>query len=285
MNRLPPSEKFKVNGQLISCMYQKGEKESIVFIHGFGASKQTFLEAFKRKEFQSFTMLATDLVGFGDSDKPANFSYEMKDQARILRKTIDLLDLNRFHLVAHSMGGIIGIELGEMIPNRLCSFINAEGNITAEDCTMSKQVAEMDEEYFALEGFEQLKHSIAEESERTQDKALKDYLRSLSKATHESLYKSSIATVRESNFGGLLTRFAQLPFYKCYIYGERNKEVFPAEKMLEQKGIPLFYISNSGHSMMKENPDEFYNLILSIIRRETSLDTKNMCSQTTNHSP
>jgi pimeloyl-ACP methyl ester carboxylesterase len=285
MNRFPPSEKFKVNGQLISCMFQKGEKESIVFIHGFGASKQTFLEAFKRREFQSFTMLTTDLVGFGDSDKPANFSYEMKDQARILRKTIDLLDLNQFHLVAHSMGGIIGIELGEMIPDRLCSFINAEGNITAEDCTMTKQVAEMDEEYFALKGFEQLKDRIAKQSERTQDKALKDYLRSLSKATPESLYKSSISTVRESNFGDLLTRFAQLPFYKCYIYGEMNKEAFPAEKMLEQKGIPLFYISNSGHSMMKENPDEFYNLILSVIRGETSLDTKNMCSQTTNHSP
>jgi len=285
MNRLRPSEKVKVNGQLISCMFQKGEKESIVFIHGFGASKQIFLEAFKRREFQSFTMLTTDLIGFGKSDKPANFSYEMKDQAKILRETIDLLGVDRFHLVAHSMGGIIGIELGEMIPNSFCSFINAEGNITAEDCTMTMQVAEMDEEYFALEGFKQLKDCIAEQSERTQDKALKDYLRSLSKATPESLYKSSISTVRESNFGDLLTRFAQLPFYKCYIYGERNKEVFPAEKKLEQKGIPLFYISNSGHSMMKENPDEFYNLILSIIRRETSLDTKNMCSQTTNHSP
>jgi len=264
-------------------MFQKGEKESIVFIHGLGASKGNFLEAFKRRKLQSYTMLAADLVGFGDSDKPANFSYKMEDQARILRGVIDLLGLNRFHLVAHSMGGIIGIELGEMIPHSVCSFINAEGNITAEDCTMSKQIADMNEKYFALKGFEQLKHSIAEESERNQDKALREYLNSLSKATPKSLYKSSISTVRESNFGDLLARFTQLPFYKCYIYGERNKDVFPAEKMLEKKGIPLFYISNSGHSMMKENPDEFYNLILSIIRREASLDTKNMYSKTTNH--
>ncbi len=283
MNRLPPSEKVKVNGQLISCMFQKREKESIVFVHGLGASKETFLEAFKRREFQSYTMLAADLLGFGDSDKPANFSYKMKDQARILRRVIDLLGLNQFHLVAHSMGGIIGIELGEMIPHSVCSIINAEGNITAEDCTMSKQIADMNEKYFTPKGFEQLKHSIAEESERNQDKALREYLNSLSKATPKSLYKSSISTVRESNFGDLLARFTQLPFYKCYIYGERNKDVFPAEKMLEKKRIPLFYISNSGHSMMKENPDEFYNLILSIIRREASLDTKNMYSKTTNH--
>ena len=108
-------------------------------------------------------MLATDLVGFGDSGKPADFSYLMKNQAKILRKTIDFFGLDCFHVVAHSMGGIIGIRLGEMVPNRVLSFINAEGNITAEDCTMSKRVEEMGEEHFAQEGLEQLKSSIAEE--------------------------------------------------------------------------------------------------------------------------
>lgn len=246
-------------------MLQRTHRESIVFIHGFGASKETFLEVFERKEFQSFTVLATDLIGFGDSDKPANFSYLMKDQAKILRKTIDFLDLDCFHIVAHSMGGIIGIELSEMIPGRVLSFINAEGNITAEDCTMSKRVKEMGEEYFAQKGFAQLKHAIAKESNRTQDNSLKDYLKSLSVATPKSLYKSSVSTVQESYYGDLLKRFGQLPFYKCYIYGEKNKNVFPAEKLLRKQGIPLFYVSGSGHSMMKENPDEFYSLVMDAI--------------------
>jgi len=267
MNKYPRSSKVKVDGQLISYMFQKGVGKSIVFVHGFGSSKEIFLGAFEREEFQSFTMLATDLVGFGDSDKPADFSYLMKDQAKILRKTIDLFGIDRFHLICHSMGGIIGIELGEMIPDRLSSFINAEGNITAEDCTMSGRVADMGEECFAQEGFEQLKNSIAEESERTQDKPLKDYLNSLSKAMPKALYMSSISTLRESDSGDLLKRFTQLPFYKCYIYGEKNKNAFPAEKMLKQKGVPLFYISRSGHPMMEENPDEFYGLILSIVSR------------------
>jgi len=168
------------------------------------------------------------------------------------------------------MGGIIGIELGEMIPDRLYSFINVEGNITTEDCTMSGRVADMGEEYFTREGFEQLKHSILEEAERTQDKSLRDYLKSLSKATPKALYKSSLSTVQESNLGNLLKRFAQLPTYKCYIYGEKNKDVFPAEKMLKKEGIPLSYVPKSGHSMMLENPDEFYALILRIISRCTS---------------
>ncbi len=80
-----------------------------------------------------------DIIGFGGSDKPGNFSYLLKEQAKVIERAIDLIGFDKFHLVAHSMGGIIGIELGEMIPNRLRSFINIEGNITAEDCTMSKR--------------------------------------------------------------------------------------------------------------------------------------------------
>ena len=107
----------------------------------------------------------------------------------------------------------------------------------------------------------------AKEAKKAQSRPLEDYLKSLSKATPRSLYKSSISTVHESNHGDLLTRFTRLPFYKCYIYGEKNVGIFPAEGMLRQEEIPLFYISKSGHSMMNENPEEFYDLVLRIIQQ------------------
>lgn len=262
---LPSMMKIKIDGYFVSCFFQRGNREAVIFIHGFGASKETFLEAFDFRRFQAFTMLAPDLIGFGDSEKPSNFSYLMRDQAEILRKAIDALRLDQLNLVTHSMGGIVGIELAEMIPNRISSFINVEGNITAEDCTMSRRVADMSAGYFAQEGFEQLKRSIAEESEKNQDEILKEYVNDISKATPKSLHQSSVSTVQESDSGDLLERFAHLPMYKCYVYGERNKGVFPAETKLRKMRIPLFYVSRSGHSMMKENPGEFYGLVLNAI--------------------
>ncbi len=261
--------KLDIDGTRISCFFHKGGENAIVFIHGFGSSKEVFVEAFDNEELQSFTMLSADLIGFGDSDKPTRFSYCMREQASILKKVIEHLGVERFHIIAHSMGGIVGIELAEMMPEQIRSLINLEGNLTIEDCTMSRRVAEMSERYFAQEGFENLRNSIAEESKKAGNESLRGYLKSLAKATAKSLHKSAISTVHESSPGNLLTRFEKLPFYKCYIYGEKNKGVFPAEKMLKQKGIPLFYVSNSGHSMMKENPKEFYDLILRII---TSLE-------------
>jgi pimeloyl-ACP methyl ester carboxylesterase len=267
MGSVPSGIDVRVDGLLISCLFRKGSKESVVFVHGLGDSKESFREAFRREEFRSFTILATDLVGFGDSDKSAEFSYSMKDQAEILRKVIDSFGVERFHLVAHSMGGAVGIELCEIVSNRVCSFIDAEGNLTSEDCTGSRHIAKMGEEKFAQVGFEQFKRELREEFERIGDSAGMDYLRNLSKATAESMYKSSVSLVKESDSGNLLTRFCQLPFYKCYVYGEKNKGVFPAEKLLRQGGVPIFYISRSGHAMMDDNPNEFYNFVLKIIRQ------------------
>jgi pimeloyl-ACP methyl ester carboxylesterase len=267
MVSVPSSVNVRVDGLLISCLFRKEGEEPVVFVHGLGASKENFREAFRREEFRSFTLLAVDLVGFGDSDKPAGFSYSMKDQAMVLRKVVDCFGVGRFHLVAHSMGGAVGIELCEMVSSRVCSFIDAEGNLTSEDCIGSRRIAEMGEKKFAQVGFEQFKRELREQFERTGDSAGMEYLKSLSKATAESMYKSSVSLVKESDSGNLLARFCQLPFYKCYVYGEKNKGVFPAEKLLRQRGVPIFYISNSGHAMMDENPDEFYNLVLKTIRR------------------
>lgn len=259
--------KVKINGIFLSCLFQKGTSDTIVFIHGLGSSKEDFLEAFRREEFQPFTLLAADLVGFGDSDKSAVFSYTMKDQARILKKTIDRFGVGQFHLVAHSMGGIVGVELCEMMPDRVVSFINAEGNLTVEDATMSRQIARMSEEEFARGGFEQLKRGLEAEFERTGDRGGRRYIEALMKATVKSVYQSSVSTVSESDHGDLLTRFSRLPFYKCYFYGEKNKGKFVTEKLLKQKGVPVFYISGSGHAMTDDNPDEFYDHVLKTIRQ------------------
>jgi pimeloyl-ACP methyl ester carboxylesterase len=259
--------KVKIGGVFLSCLFQKGTSEAIVFVHGLGASKEDFSEAFRRKEFQSFTLLASDLVGFGDSDKPEAFLYTMKDQAGILKKTIDRFGVGRFHLVAHSMGGIVGVELCEMMPDQVVSFINAEGNLTPQDATMSREIVKVGEEEFARGGFEQLKRDLEAEYKRTGDQGGMRYLEALKKATVKSVYQSSVSTVYESDHGDLLTRFTRLPFHKCYLYGEKNKDKFLTEKLLKQEGVPVFYIFGSGHAMADDNPNEFYDCVLKTIRR------------------
>ncbi len=267
MRGVPAPADVMAGGMRVSCLLRRSGQRALLFIHGLGASKENFAGAFGRKELEGITMLAPDLPGFGDSDRPEGFSYGMREQADIALEAADRLGLDRFHLVAHSMGGIVGIELCRIAGRRILSFINVEGNLTPEDCTLSRRIGAMPEGEFIRSGLEDLRRTLGRLFGETGDEAGKIYLSYLAKASPGALYRSALATVQASGRGDLLERFSRLPFYTCYVYGGKNRGLFPAEKMLLEAGVPVFYIPRSGHSPMDDNPQELYGLVLNVVGR------------------
>jgi pimeloyl-ACP methyl ester carboxylesterase len=250
-----------VQGIRISCLSREAGPRSILFIHGLGASKESFAGAFGREELKGITLLTPDLPGFGESERPDGFSYGMREQAEIVLGAASHLGLERFHLLAHSMGGIVGIELCRIAPGRILSFVNVEGNLQPEDCTLSRRIGAMSEEEFLRQGFDDLRATLGRLFRETDDKAGKAYLACLAKASPAALHRSALETVRASDRGDLMERFSGLPFYRCYVYGEKNRGLFPAEKLLAEAGVPVFYIPRSGHSPMDDNPADLYGLV------------------------
>ena len=118
----------------LSVRYRPASTDLIVMIHGLGCSQDTFVHIWDRPEFNQYALLSFDLVGFGRSDKPEDFSYTMEDQARICRLLIGRFHESALHIAAHSMGGAIGLLLAEHLPDRLKSFTNIEGNLIGSDC-------------------------------------------------------------------------------------------------------------------------------------------------------
>ncbi|MDN3685100.1 alpha/beta fold hydrolase [Vibrio sinaloensis] len=59
---------------------------------------------------------------------------------------MELVKFERFHLVGHSMGGLTALMLAQLIPERVLSFTDIEGNIAPEDCFLSRQIIEYDRE-------------------------------------------------------------------------------------------------------------------------------------------
>ena len=56
--------------------------------------------------------------------------------------------------------------------------------------------------------------------------------------------------------------FINLDIKKCYVFGEMNKNM-PVIKILDN--APKMQISNSGHFMMIDNPQEFYQKLSNIL--------------------
>jgi pimeloyl-ACP methyl ester carboxylesterase len=103
------------NGRM--AIQQAGEGPPVVMLHGLGGTKVSFLPT-QAALAPSHRTIAVDLPGFGDSDKPVG-SYDAKFFARWVVGLLDELEIDRAHVIGHSMGGRVAIELGMSHPDRV----------------------------------------------------------------------------------------------------------------------------------------------------------------------
>ena len=105
----------------ISTM-QAGRGQTLVAIHGLGGTKGSFLPTLAELA-PNFRVIALDLPGFGDSDKPLRASYDPRYFARAVVELLDALALDRVHVVGNSLGGRVALELGMRHPDRVGGLV------------------------------------------------------------------------------------------------------------------------------------------------------------------
>jgi pimeloyl-ACP methyl ester carboxylesterase len=95
----------------ISVLSAGTGRETIVCLHGLGGTKASFLPTVAALA-DSYRVVAIDLPGFGESDKPIGAPYDAPWFARSVFATMDALGIERAHVVGNSMGGRVAIEVG-----------------------------------------------------------------------------------------------------------------------------------------------------------------------------
>lgn len=103
----------------------------LLMIHGWlsyrGVWRQT-AEAFKDSHY----CVAIDLLGFGNSDKPADADYSIAAQGQRVLQLADALGFDRFTLMGHSMGGQIALCIASMLaPARVAKLVSVAGIVSA----------------------------------------------------------------------------------------------------------------------------------------------------------
>jgi pimeloyl-ACP methyl ester carboxylesterase len=222
----------------------------VVFLHGIGCSKRIYQGLWTHPRFTGIDVLAPDLLGHGDSLPGSDESFELESHAAaMLRIVLRFAPAapRSIDLVCHSVGGAVGVILAQLLGDRLRSFLNVEGNLIGADCGLvTRRTSEASFDHFVSTLHPAMERQFREAGEDTSD-----FLR----VDRKAYYETAQATVRWSDSGMLLERFAQLNVTKAYVYGERNRDM----PILSQLGnIPAIEIARSGHSMMIDNPAGFY---------------------------
>ncbi len=86
---------------------QAGQGPVVLLLHGLGTSLVTWSRNIEPLAAAGFTVLAPDLSGHGDSDKPAHLSYDPVDGARLIHQFLQSLGVARLSLVGNSAGGLV----------------------------------------------------------------------------------------------------------------------------------------------------------------------------------
>ncbi len=100
---------------------QGGEGPPLVLIHGFGGDKDHFTRVAKYLT-PHYRVIAIDLPGFGESDKPDDARYGIREQTERLAQVLDVLKLPSAHLGGSSMGGWIVAAYAVLYPDRVDSL-------------------------------------------------------------------------------------------------------------------------------------------------------------------
>jgi pimeloyl-ACP methyl ester carboxylesterase len=240
----------------IAAIHSPGDGAPVVFLHGFGSTKEDYADILRRTDLAHRPVLAYDAPGCGESScaDPSKVSIPFLVETALA--VLDRLGIDRFHLAGHSMGGLTALMLAHAHPSRLISFINIEGNIAPEDCFLSRQIHDHpagDATRFFDEFIERARHAPAWSS------AL--YAASLRhKVRVEAVRPIFTSMVELSDHSDLMAKFLGLPCPKMFMFGDQNRSLSYLDHIATH-GVELAEISDCGHFPMYSNPPEMWRRI------------------------
>lgn len=98
--------------------HRSGQGEPLLLLHGITTYSFIWRKVVPLLS-DKFDVIALDLLGCGDSDKPLDWSYSLAAHAGYVKDFLDALELPKVHLVTHDLGGGIGQIVAVRQPDRL----------------------------------------------------------------------------------------------------------------------------------------------------------------------
>lgn len=240
----------------VASICRGGSLDPIVFLHGFGSTKEDYADVALHPAFAGRGLLAYDAPGCGQSSCSDTSKVSIPFLVATAEAVLEHAGIDRFHLVGHSMGGLTALLLAQRNPDRVLSFVDIEGNVAPEDCFLSRQVVTHpagDPDAFFDDFIDRNRRAAAYSA------AL--YAAGLRHKVRPGAVRPIFTSMVElSDHGDLMTAFLSLPCPRMFMYGEQNAHLSYLPT-LAAHGVELAPIPHSGHWPMYANPVAMWDRI------------------------
>ncbi|WUI03526.1 alpha/beta hydrolase [Spirillospora sp. NBC_00431] len=236
-------------GIKVATAARDGVSAPVVFLHGFGSTKEDYLDIARQPAFAGHPILAYDAPGCGETFCEDLARISIPFLVKTAKAVLDHAGIQRFHLIGHSMGGLTALMLAHHEPDRILSFVDIEGNLAPEDCFLSRQILThppgCDGDFF---------DAFIERARRAPSRSSALYAASLRHKVRPGAVRPIFESMVDlSDHGDLMTKFLALPCPRTFMYGEENSALSYLAK-LAANGVELAMVPQSGHWPMYANP-------------------------------
>jgi len=237
----------------------EGNKFPLVMVHGFLGSSIMWdpqIQDFKK----NFRVIAPDLPGFGYSEKvkPCN---SINSMAKSILDLIEQKNINKFHLLGHSMGGMIVQEMtklaGEKIEKLICYGTGPRGEMPERFETIDQS-----RERLKLDGLASTAHRIAKTWFVEEDRA--KYFDLCSKAGKlTTIEAADAALVAMKNWSGL-ENLRNIKNKTLIIWGDKDRaynrnQVDTLNENIIDSNLIIF--EGYSHNVHLENSEKFNKIV------------------------
>ncbi len=121
-------DQFVVVGGYNVHYVEAGEGEPVFLISGAFSTYRNWnrMIPYLSKHYKLYCI---DYLGTGDSDKPVSgFGYTIEEQADLMVKMMEVLEISKVHIVGVSYGGAIAQNLAARYPEKVDKIVSIEGN-------------------------------------------------------------------------------------------------------------------------------------------------------------
>lgn len=245
-----------------------GEGDVIVLIHGlFGSADNLGLLARSLKE--QYKVISVDLRNHGRSPHSDRFTY--RDMATDVLNVVDQLDIERFSVIGHSMGGKVAMAMTELATTRLNHLM------VLDMAPVHYQVHRHQNVFAGLR--EVASHPVSKRNEAEQYLAM----HVVEPGVRQFLLKS-FAKQESGDYGwrfnvdGLIANYDTIMGWPevapyagktLFIKGQNSEYILPEHREAISRQFPnakAHMVANTGHWLHAEKPDTVNRIILNFLQ-------------------
>lgn len=240
-----------------------GSGPGLLLVHGFGGAKEDFADHVPVLA-RDHTVVVFDHRGHGESDKPTDRNaYSIQRLATDIMDIADACELERFRLLGHSMGGMVGRQVPLRAPERIEALVmmdTSAGPIPGFDPSLMDAAAEV--------AFTRGKEALKELLDLAQVLETPAYKRTLAdRPGFQEFQDRKWADLSEVMWGAMAVALAHQPddlaalaavvqVPTLIVVGSEDAPFLTASQGMAEaiEGSELVIIPEAGHSPQFENP-------------------------------